>query len=149
MTNKQTAEAFANGKTTGGSLHMFIDGDTIFSYGYHFPIARRTGKVDENGRDIFLFTDRGYSNTTVRHKSHVSWALHEYRVIECDISSGKVTPEVVEGLKSKLYEVRLKESRARKEWSINNYREQNKQLVADIDTLTRVWGLTYTSIYSI
>lgn len=76
MTNREVAQAFANGKQKGKSLHMFIDGDTIYSYGYHFPIARRAG-------DVFWFTNKGYSQTTGRHKSAVLQAL-EYRAIKVD-----------------------------------------------------------------
>jgi hypothetical protein len=63
LSNKKVAEAFANGKAMGASGNMFISGDTVYSYGYHFPIARMTDKVDEEGRKIVLFTYRGYSNT--------------------------------------------------------------------------------------
>jgi hypothetical protein len=71
MTNKQVAEAFARGETKGKSLHMFIDGDAVYSYGYHFVIARRVSPF------IVRFTDRGYSVTTQRHKSLV---FHACRV---------------------------------------------------------------------
>ncbi len=68
MTNKQVAEAFAKGLIKGKSLHMFIDGDTVYSYGRHFPIARRYG-------NDFIMTTKGYSPTTSRHKSLVLCAL--------------------------------------------------------------------------
>ena len=69
MTNEEVAQAFADGKTKGKSLHMFIDGNTVYSYGKHFPIATR----HNNG--IVYFTTRGYSRTTSRHKSLVRCAL--------------------------------------------------------------------------
>lgn len=70
MTNKQIAEKFANGATNGQntSKSMFIDGDKIYSYGYHFVIATRTA----NGFD---FTNRKYSNTTAKHKNDTLKAL--------------------------------------------------------------------------
>lgn len=40
---------------------MFFDGDTIYSYGEHFPIARIHG-------DVVLFTASGHSVTTEKHK---------------------------------------------------------------------------------
>jgi len=69
MTNRQLAQAFANGATSGKSGNMFIDGDTIYSYGYHFSIATRihTG--------LYLINKDRYSNTTARHISHVRQAI--------------------------------------------------------------------------
>lgn len=74
MTNSQVAQAFADRKTTGHSNNMFINRDTIFSYGYHFPIARHTDKMYQN-KPIVLFTTRKYSMTTSHHKANVWSAL--------------------------------------------------------------------------
>lgn len=68
MTNYQVAEAFAMGASTGRSDNMFIEGNVIYSYGYHFKIAERLA-------DKILFTTRKYSRTTGRHKSYVLTAL--------------------------------------------------------------------------
>jgi len=49
--------------------HMFYEGETIYSYGYHFPIATfRDG--------IILFNADGYSVSTQRHKRIVRHALY-------------------------------------------------------------------------
>jgi hypothetical protein len=45
---------------------MYFIGDTIYSYGSHFPIARIVTRKREK---VVLFTTRGYSSTTNRHKS--------------------------------------------------------------------------------
>jgi hypothetical protein len=67
--NRDVAIAFASGRTSGSTDHLFIEGDTIYSYGYHFPIATRYGNK-------VWFTKKGYSNTTSRHKSLVLNALN-------------------------------------------------------------------------
>lgn len=84
MTNKAIAEAFASGKTKGKALHMFIEGNTIYSYGRHFPIATRVGTTK------VLFTSKGYSVTTARHKGLVKRALLNkgLDVVETDQSDG-------------------------------------------------------------
>jgi hypothetical protein len=69
MTRLQIAEAFANGATKGKANSMFIDGDVIFSYGYHFPIAVRLNS------NTAVFTSRNYSRTTSMHKGFVRRAL--------------------------------------------------------------------------
>lgn len=68
MNNQQIAEAFARGATTGKGSNLFIDGKTIYSYGRHFPVATRTARG-------MLFTSRGYSRTTAKHKGMVWRAI--------------------------------------------------------------------------
>lgn len=69
MTNKEVAQAFVDGAIKGRSLHMFIEGDTLYSYGYHFPIARRAGI----GK-MLVNADK-YSRTTSRHQSMLRQVL--------------------------------------------------------------------------
>lgn len=45
---------------------LFFEGDTIYSYGYHFPIAR----VDRDN-NVTLVNNNTYSNTTSQHVSNV------------------------------------------------------------------------------
>lgn len=68
MTNREVAKAFAKGATTGKSLHMFIDGNCVYSYGRHFIIAKKVqGQAYVNaGR---------YSITTSKHQSLVRYEL--------------------------------------------------------------------------
>lgn len=115
MTNEQVAEMYAEGKVEGTAPHMFIDGDTIYSYGYHFPIATKV-------RDgVYLFNIDGYSNTTARHKFHVLNALLNTgaRVIEAPAVGdgwGRRTLEVnIEVLQREFNYARGKATRARSE----------------------------------
>ena len=51
--------------------NFYFSGDTIYSYGSHFPIARHV--ETKRGRAV-LFTTRSYSSTTAGHKCVVSSA---------------------------------------------------------------------------
>lgn len=62
-TNQEVADAWAMGYSAKSGT-MFTDGVTIYSYGYHFPIATRV-----NG--CVLFNRTYYSSTTCKHQSHV------------------------------------------------------------------------------
>ena len=63
MDNKECAHLWANkSRTSAKGSHFYFEGDTIYSYGSHFPIARHY-----NG--VVLFTSKGHSVTTARHKS--------------------------------------------------------------------------------
>lgn len=44
--------------------NFYFEGDTIYSYGSHFPIAKI---VKHKGKSVVLFTTRGYSPTTSKH----------------------------------------------------------------------------------
>ncbi len=67
-------------RTANGNF--FFTGDTIYSYGHHFPIARHVGGV-------VLFTTRGYSVTTAGHKGHVESACSHLRVFYvADVRAG-------------------------------------------------------------
>lgn len=57
-------------RTSNGNL--FFRGDTIYSYGSHFPIARW---VSHKGRSFVLFTSQRYSVTTSAHCSEVRNAI--------------------------------------------------------------------------
>jgi hypothetical protein len=58
--------------------NFYFEGDTIYSYGRHFPIARFV-KNDRRERAV-LFTTRGYSNTTSKHIHTVRGALRGLNV---------------------------------------------------------------------
>jgi uncharacterized protein YdcH (DUF465 family) len=70
MSNDAVAEAYATGATKGASKNMYIDGDSIYSYGPHFPIAERI----PGG---YTFNSDNYSPTTNRHKSFVWSRIHK------------------------------------------------------------------------
>lgn len=81
--SEELAEKFAMGSTKGSARdgRIFIDGDTIYSYGYHFPIARRINPT------TFELTTKKYSVTTTKQTSTVHRALarHGFTVIEKEL----------------------------------------------------------------
>ena len=64
--------------------NVFFEGDTIYSYGGHFPIARivggeEYGKPYPKAAATVLFTSKDYSVSTSKHKSIVARACNQYR----------------------------------------------------------------------
>lgn len=59
-----------------GRGSIFFEGNTIYSYGYHFPIA-------VHYKDIVLFTLGSYSNTTTKHIYAVRSAASHLPKIYC------------------------------------------------------------------
>jgi len=62
-------------RESGGRFYFV--GDTIYSYGSHFPIARH---VAHKGKAAVLFTTRNYSATTAGHKCMVEGACRHLTV---------------------------------------------------------------------
>ena len=63
----------SDARNPNGSL--YFNGDTIYSYGSHFPIARHLNN------NVIFFTTRDYSNTTSKHKLYVHRAIPDtYKV---------------------------------------------------------------------
>ena len=71
MSNKTIISKFVNGATTGknSTRSLFIEGDTIYSYGYHFPLARR------NADGTFWVNPDKYSVTTSKQQGMVRCAI--------------------------------------------------------------------------
>ena len=65
------------------SSNVFFEGNTAYSYGYHFPL----GQIhDFNGHKIAVLTSHSYSNTTAKHKNW-SWSATSHLI---QLSSSKV-----------------------------------------------------------
>lgn len=65
---------------SGEASRVFFDGDTIYSYGRHFPIARF--QKMPNGQEVVLFNADDYSMSTIKHKGHVRHAIPDnYTVV--------------------------------------------------------------------
>jgi hypothetical protein len=72
--NRQLAHVWAQqNQPNGRGSNFFFDGPSIFSFGRHFEIARF---VTRKGQRAVLFTSRGYSVTTSKHKHMARSALH-------------------------------------------------------------------------
>lgn len=80
MKNIDLIKSFVNGATKGkitrhnsftGQTHtpLFIEGDTLFSYGHHFPLARHNADGT-----VWVNTDK-YSVTTSKQQGMVRGAI--------------------------------------------------------------------------
>lgn len=110
--NEALAHAWAHQLSADGNGSSFyFRGDTIYSYGSHFPIARH---VSTKRGDCILFTTRSYSTTTARHIGLTRSAI-PYRgsVLEVSNPSEKPTNETLRAANATTLEHVKKASRAR------------------------------------
>ncbi len=118
------------GSARNARHNLYFDGDVIYSYGSHFPIARHI--TNDKGKNAVLFTIRDYSVTTSKHKSMVRSAIPDslpvFDVPEMGIRWGTGEPNHSDNLKyfqSKLDEAIEKSARARKcgDWHLKTAQE--------------------------
>jgi hypothetical protein len=94
--NSEIASAFARGTKDGTANNMFISGNTIYSYGHHFPIATRLPyEIRQKTGYDYIYNADSYSNSTAKHKNHVRCAIDNYfEVSKCDISEENLEKEI-------------------------------------------------------
>lgn len=83
MNNSTVAHNFANRiKPTGKGSNMFYNNDTIYSYGYHFPLAKFVKDAKDN--DVIMLNIDSYSISTAKHQIIVRTAIpSNIPVIRC------------------------------------------------------------------
>jgi hypothetical protein len=80
--NNEAAHIWASqSQTNGRAGNVFFENGVIYSYGRHFPVARFAPEFG----NVVLFTNRGYSNSTGKHKSLIRGAIPGgFNVVYCD-----------------------------------------------------------------
>lgn len=73
------------GRTSNNNI--FFHGDTIYSYGHHFPLA--TFIEDKNGIEYVLYNNDSYSVSTSNHQSILLRAISHHNLINVDTNTIK------------------------------------------------------------
>lgn len=116
---------------------IFFQGDTIYSYGRHFPIARHT--KDKSGRHVILFTTQTYSSTTAGHCNETRGAIPpDVPLFHVNNVYAKPTMEDVSSYAARIAELALSASRAkaRQLWLIG----QLEKLVTEANDFCVAFG---------
>lgn len=97
----------------GRAGNVYFYGDTIYSYGSHFPMAQKTNKEDyaTGKRYVLVSTDR-YSNSTSKHQMHVNRALNRCNYYTIDVPT--LNGNMVKAWANQLKELKCKFDKARK-----------------------------------
>lgn len=108
FSNDMVAHLWANQsqhEARNANSSIWFEGDTIYSYGRHFPIARWI--TNNEGERLCLFNDKSYSVTTAKHIGRVHRALGYRNVTYVDDPTGSFDGNLAEanrkltGLKGK------------------------------------------------
>jgi Ni/Co efflux regulator RcnB len=135
----QAQEHAKNGK---GSF--YFDGNTIYSYGAHFPIAKH---IVRNGEKAILFTADSRSVTTAGHKSRVSRAIPPATRVFTVASLGIYAnaPDHKANLNhyaKELATAAKKATRARSEWNRGHYLNSITRLTAEAKAYAEFFGVS-------
>jgi hypothetical protein len=126
-------------KSTGKG-QLYFRGDTIYSYGSHFPIARHVANA--KGQEAVLFTTREYSVTTRGHKNEVRRAIPaDTSVFYIEHPDRMPTVLDVQDKEHKAAEFLVKSKRARANKA--NYLSRAESLLEDAKALVKFFGLDY------
>lgn len=120
MNTDQVCTRFYEGKRTNGKANsVYFDGNTLYSYGTHFPMAVRVGK------NLYAWNENRYSNTTSKHQSK-AWdptvlyipcdtqTMQEWDlVIRYGYETHKAKTDTLSYIHAKIQEAEDKKSRAR------------------------------------
>ena len=136
MRNRDLADRFISGAEKGNGSNMFIDGDIIYSYGYHFPIAKRLGS------GMYLVNSESYSSTTSAQQSHVRNAIpygaKSISFKNCDVDY--IEDQFISD-KAEIEDIRGKLARARSDnskWVHNHNIDQLTANIANLEELKRI-----------
>lgn len=147
----QVAHAWAHqtGRHRKG-FNIFYEGDTIYSYGYHFPIARHV--TTPSGARVVLFTTETHSVSTAKHKTIVRRAIGYDRedVIELPLKVSQYSyrevpiEECRKELLDELPALSLKWKRARsnKEW----YAQRIREIIETVNRINDLWLLEQPTV---
>lgn len=112
---------------------MYFEGDTIYSYGSHFPIARHF-------KGIVLFNANTYSSTTGQHKATTQSAIRNMTVIYV-IELDTLPPNIEMNFKHfthKIKEFMQKSIRARTEWRVNSWLRQANDMCKNANAYSKL-----------
>jgi hypothetical protein len=121
------------------SRNIYFDGDTIYSYGGHFPIANHVS--NKRGNKAVLFTTRGYSVTTSGHKQMVRGACRHLTAFTVPnlFPSDSTHQENIKHYRESIAELsqRVLRARSNKEWLWTEL----KALLRQANEYSRFFGL--------
>jgi len=106
--------------------NFFFCGDTIYSYGNHFPIAKH---VTRKGKSAILFTTRDYSATTRGHKWTVEGACSHLPTFHVDNVNSPNQRKQFEEYRERFNELARKyvKSRQNKPWVLTELQKVVKE----------------------
>jgi len=135
--------AQSDARNAKGSL--YFRGDTIYSYGSHFPVARHVH--NKPGEAAVLFTTKTYSVTTSGHCSTVWSACHHltlFRVPDVLADAKSAHTDNLTDYTKRIREALLKSARARSTWAKTSNHRDATELRREAIAYAKFFRLAYS-----
>lgn len=119
---------------------LFYENDTIYSYGYHFIIAKKVRNKANEVAFVLLNTNSSTA-TTNKQRYAVRRALHQKIInVDTDIKYFNPLTEVLQK-ETELYCLAGLLARARSEYKIAEYEQEIRVLILEIDFLAKYYKI--------
>jgi hypothetical protein len=148
--NSQLAHVWANQlQEEGRGSSMFFYGPVIYSYGYHYEIARFL--TPNHGRSICFVNSNGYSNSTAKHTNHVYNAIPDgIHVFKVPFLNNKISletlPTTLEIMRKKANSLLEQQMKAK---SCFTYFLDARQIIEDANEIAAAFDLPTITIFDI
>lgn len=145
MNNSELCHLWANqSRATAKGSNLFFEGATLFSYGYHFKVAKR---IMLDGERIALFNPQSYSQSTSKHQSFARRAAcHlECAFVDCDLWEGITSKEALESAKvtqearNEAAVIAAKEAKRESSRLKREREKEQKAALADLPRAIQAW----------
>lgn len=147
-THDEVAHHWANETGTHcKGFNMFYEGDTIYSYGYHFPIARRTENAD--GQKVYLFNANRYSVSTPQHQTIVHRAIYGSFIYDVNNPEAATKAEHKEnylGMRERMYDALEQATRRRAEHWVSHDLNRAELWRSQMNAYTKAFRLGYKHV---
>lgn len=120
-------------------FNVYYVGDTIYSYGRHFPIARFA--TSPTGERVVLFTSRGYSISTAKHIGIVRRALGYRRVHYVSNPSSNDWTTLAHECAERANALKASAARRRSDWRRDDDLRQAAEAMADANMFAK-WAVS-------
>lgn len=141
----QVAHAWAHQTGRAKTGHnVFYEGDTIYSYGRHYALARRVTAPD--GTEVILVNGTNYSQSTNQQLGLVRGAISHLKSFTVRDPRTVDHPANYEDFLRKAQDYAAKSARAKKEWNRDHYISAAQEAVDDANAYAHIFGLPFGSV---
>lgn len=145
MNNEEVAHLWAHQvRESARGSHFYFEGDTIYSYGPHFPIARHI--TNKRGQKAILFTTEGRSQSTSAHKNLVSAAIAGGPVFHVQNPHNDPNPAMFREFEARAFELVSEARKPRKTESVKaRLIGEAKKAISKAAAFAEFFGFAYTA----
>lgn len=123
-----------SGFTHENVTRMFFEGDSLYSYGYHYEMARMV-----KGGEVILINNYNYSKTTCKQMAKLQRELNGFRVYHVSDIGWNI--RCINDYKRRIEKTLLLAKRCRSSWRLRSYLASARNLVFEAASFIKEFDL--------